>query len=55
MPRKRPTPEETVSTIFTLSERRVCRVLGQHHSTERGIPTVREDEDRLAELIPHRR
>lgn len=30
-----------------MSERRVCRVLGQHRSTQRRIPTRREDEERL--------
>jgi len=35
-----------------VSERRVCRVLGQHRSTQRRIPTGREDEERLtADLI----
>jgi len=30
-----------------VSERRVCRVLGQHRSTQRRIPTGRDDEERL--------
>jgi HTH-like domain len=30
-----------------LSERRVCRVLGQHRSTQRRVPVGREDEERL--------
>ena len=30
-----------------LSERRVCRVLGQHRSTQRRIPTGPDDEERL--------
>jgi putative transposase len=30
-----------------LSERRVCRVLGQHRSTQRHVPTGRDDEERL--------
>jgi putative transposase len=35
-----------------VSERRVCRVLGQHRSTQRRIPTGREDEERLtADII----
>jgi len=33
--------------VLKLSERRVCRVLGQHRSTQRRIPCGREDEDRL--------
>jgi hypothetical protein len=34
-----------------VSERRVCRVLGQHRSTQRRIPRVRDDEQRLTEDI----
>jgi putative transposase len=35
-----------------VSERRVCRVLGQHRSTQRRIPTGREDDERLtADII----
>ena len=35
-----------------VSERRVCRVLGQHRSTQRRIPQGRADEDRLvADMI----
>jgi putative transposase len=35
-----------------VSERRVCRVLGQHRSTQRRIPTGRDDEERLtADII----
>ena len=30
-----------------LSERRVCRVLGQHRSTQRIVPRGRDDEERL--------
>ncbi len=30
-----------------LSERRVCRVLGQHRSTQRRVPAGRDDEERL--------
>lgn len=30
-----------------VSERRVCRVLGQHRSTQRRVPAGREDEERL--------
>ena len=32
-----------------MSERRICRVLGQHRSTQRHQPRSREDEDRLVE------
>ena len=35
-----------------VSERRACRVLGQHRSTQRHIPKGRADEDRLvADLV----
>ncbi len=35
-----------------VSERRVCRVLGQHRSTQRRVPQGRADEDRLiADMI----
>ena len=35
-----------------LSERRVCRVLGQHRSTQRRVPRQRDDEERLtADII----
>ena len=35
-----------------VSERRACRVLGQHRSTQRHVPRGREDEDRLvADMI----
>ena len=35
-----------------VSERRACRVLGQHRSTQRRIPRGRDDEDRLvADMI----
>jgi hypothetical protein len=30
-----------------LSERRICRVLGQHRSTQRRIPRGPDDEERL--------
>ena len=30
-----------------MSERRICRVLGQHRSTQRRIPCGRDDEERL--------
>ncbi len=35
-----------------VSERRVCRVLGQHRSTQRKLPVGRADEERLvADII----
>jgi len=37
---------------FGVSERRACRVLGQHRSTQRHIPNDREDEEQLvADMI----
>ncbi|WP_298922662.1 IS3 family transposase, partial [uncultured Roseobacter sp.] len=37
---------------FKVSERRVCRVLGQHRSTQRRLPRGRADEERLvADMI----
>ena len=36
-----------VRSELRLSERRVCRVLGQHRSTQRRIPTGPDDEERL--------
>jgi len=36
-----------VRNQFKVSERRACRVLGQHRSTQRHIPKGRADEDRL--------
>jgi putative transposase len=41
-----------VKTELGLSERRVCRVLGQHRSTQRKIPTTPDDEAALtADII----
>ena len=37
---------------FHVSERRACRVLGQHRLTQRRLPVGRDDEDRLvADMI----
>ena len=36
-----------VRSELKLSERRVCRVLGQHRSTQRRVPTGPDDEERL--------
>ena len=36
-----------VRSELKLSERRVSRVLGQHRSTQRHVPTGRDDEERL--------
>ncbi len=41
-----------VRNELNVSERRACRVLGQHRSTQRRIPNGRADEDRLvADMI----
>ncbi|MEZ5933895.1 MAG: IS3 family transposase [Alphaproteobacteria bacterium] len=43
---------DQVLTQFCVSERRVCRVLGQHRSTQRYRPRGRADEDQLvADMI----
>lgn len=34
-----------------VSERRICRVLGQHRSTQRKVPRVADDEAALTEDI----
>ena len=37
---------------LSVSERRICRTLGQHRSTQRKVPRGRDDEDRLtADII----
>ncbi len=39
-------------TVTKLSERRVCRALGQYRSTQRQVPRGRNDEEQLtADLI----
>ncbi len=43
---------EHVRQTLDVSERRVCRVLGQHRSTQRKVPRGRDDEERLtADII----
>ena len=43
---------EHVRAELGLSERRICRVLGQHRSTQRKIPTTPDDEAALtADII----
>ena len=43
---------EHVRRLFSVSERRLCRVLGQHRSTQRKQPRGRHDEERLtADII----
>jgi putative transposase len=36
---------------FGVSERRACRTLGQHRSTQRKVPQGRADEERLTDDI----
>ncbi len=38
-----------VRQVHGVSERRTCRALGQHRSTQRKIPQARPDEERLTE------
>jgi putative transposase len=40
-----------VCSALNVSERRACRVLGQHRSTQRKIPHGRPDEDMLTRAI----
>jgi hypothetical protein len=40
-----------VRLIHGVSERRACRALGQHRSTQRKIPQGRPDEERLTDDI----
>jgi transposase InsO family protein len=43
---------EHLKAELGLSERRICRVLGQHRSTQRKIPTTPDDEAALtADII----
>ena len=45
-------PALILRSQFKVSERRVCRVLGQHRSTQRRLPKRRADEERLvADMI----
>ena len=38
--------------MLNVSERRACRALGQHRSTQRKVPRGRDDEQRLtADII----
>ncbi|MDG1867636.1 MAG: IS3 family transposase [Yoonia sp.] len=43
---------DLIRSQMSVSERRICRVLGQHRSTQRRLPQGRADEDRLvADMI----
>ncbi len=46
-PARRRVCVEHVRGVLKLSERRVCRVLGQHRSTQPQVPRGREDEEQL--------
>ncbi|AXI41390.1 IS3 family transposase [Sulfitobacter sp. SK011] len=48
-PSRRRSCIDHVRDRFKVSERRVCRVLGQHRSTQRQLPRGRADEERLVE------
>ncbi|UWP91489.1 IS3 family transposase [Aliiroseovarius crassostreae] len=51
-PSRRRVCVDHVRSRFRVSERRACRVLGQHRSTQRRLPVGRADEDRLvADMI----
>jgi hypothetical protein len=51
-PARRRICAEHVRGVLKLPERRVCRVLGQHRSTQRQVPQGRDDEEQLtADLI----
>jgi len=40
-----------MQNVLSVSERRACRVLGQHRSTQRKVPRGRPDEDALTKAI----
>jgi transposase-like protein len=42
---------DQVKEVLDVSERRVCRVLGQHRSTQRKVPCGADDEQALTEDI----
>ncbi len=50
-PERRRTCTRTVQERLGVSERRVCKVLGQHRSVQRYPPKPREDEEALKEEI----
>src|SRR4051794_32541720 len=51
-PARRRACVEHIMHVLTVSERRACRALGQHRSTQRKTPRGQEDEERLtADLI----
>src|SRR5215218_6932944 len=51
-PARRRACVEHIRAVLTISERRACRALGQHRSTQRKAPRGKEDEEQLtADLI----
>src|SRR5215210_7920310 len=51
-PARRRACVEHIRSVLTISERRACRALGQHRSTQRKAPRGQEDEEQLtADLI----
>src|SRR5215208_6591463 len=51
-PARRRACVEHIRSVLTISERRACRALGQHRSTQRKAPRGKEDEEQLrADLI----
>src|ERR671927_26757 len=51
-PARRRACVEHIRSVLTISERRACRALGQHRSTQRKTPRGKEDEEQLtADLI----
>lgn len=42
---------DQVKEVLIISERRVCRVLGQHRSTQRKTPCGADDEEELTDDI----
>src|SRR4029453_8972963 len=51
-PARRPACVDHIGSVLKVSERRPCRALGQHRSTQRKAPRGRDDEEQLtADLI----
>jgi len=40
-----------LQSVFQVSERRACAVVGQSRATQRYVPTIRADEDALTKAI----
>lgn len=50
-PARRRACVEHVQEALPVTERRVCRIIGQHRSTQRKLPHGRPDEDALTRPI----